>query len=122
MAAAASAPAQTSLLMVADFESNDLAQLGTQRAQADSLSIVTSPVHAGKCAARTLLRASDLKVNGGSARLARAAEPCCYPSALRSVPTREADGSDDAWRLVQVTLAQLAKGAEDGFEFCVVLD
>lgn len=65
MAVAASVPAQTGLLTVADFESNDLSQLGTQQAQSDSLSIVTSPVRAGKYAARTLLRASDPKVNSG---------------------------------------------------------
>lgn len=61
----ASAPAQTTLLKLADFESGDLSQLGGQKAQADSLSIVTSPVRAGKFAARTLLRASDPEVNGG---------------------------------------------------------
>ena len=55
MAIVSSAPAQTSLLTLADFESNDLSQLGTQQAQADSLSIVTSPVRAGKYAVRTLL-------------------------------------------------------------------
>lgn len=65
MAIVSSAPAQTSLLTLADFESNDLSQLGTQQAQADSLSIVTSPVRAGKYAVRTLLRASDPKVNSG---------------------------------------------------------
>lgn len=62
---AASAHAQTSLLRVGDFESGDLSQLRTQRAQTDSLTIVTSPVRAGKHAARTLLRASDPEVNGG---------------------------------------------------------
>ena len=61
----ASVSAQTKLLTIADFESNDLSQLGTQQAQADSLSIVTAPVRAGKYAARTLLRASDPKVHGG---------------------------------------------------------
>lgn len=65
LAIAASAHAQTSLLRVADFESGDLSQLGTQKAQADSLTIVTSPVRAGKHAARSLLRASDPEVNGG---------------------------------------------------------
>lgn len=65
MAIATLAHAQTSLLTVADFESNDLSQLGAQQAQADSLSIVTSPVRAGKYAARSLLRASDPKVNSG---------------------------------------------------------
>jgi hypothetical protein len=62
---AASAYAQTTLLKVADFETGDLAQLGTQKAQTDSLTLVTSPVRAGKYAARTLLRASDPEVNGG---------------------------------------------------------
>lgn len=65
IAIAASAHAQTRLLKVADFESGDLAQLVTQKAQSDSLTIVTSPVRAGKHAARTLLRASDPEVNGG---------------------------------------------------------
>lgn len=60
-----SAGAQSSLLTVADFESNDLSQLGTQKARADSLSIVTRPVRAGKFAAKTLLRASDPKLHGG---------------------------------------------------------
>ncbi|WP_395741834.1 polysaccharide lyase [Prosthecobacter sp.] len=53
------------LLRVADFETGDVSQLGTQRAQEDSLSIVTTPVRAGKHAAKTLLRASDPEVNGG---------------------------------------------------------
>jgi hypothetical protein len=53
------------LLKVADFETGDLTQLSTQKAQDDSLSIVTSPVRAGKHAAKTLLRASDPEVNGG---------------------------------------------------------
>ncbi len=65
VAVATSARAQTKLLLVADFESNDLSQLDTQQAQADSLSVVTAPVRAGKYAARTLLRASDPKVHGG---------------------------------------------------------
>lgn len=61
------APAQTapSLLRVADFETGDLSQLVTQKAQEDSLTLVTSPVRAGKFAARTLLRASDPETNGG---------------------------------------------------------
>lgn len=62
---AVSAHAQTSLLRVADFESADLSQLLTQKAQTDSLTIVTSPVRAGKYAARTLLRSNDPEVNGG---------------------------------------------------------
>lgn len=58
--------AQTSgLLKVADFETGDLSQLSLQKAQDDSLTLVTSPVRAGKFAARTLLRASDPEVNGG---------------------------------------------------------
>ncbi|WP_442510796.1 polysaccharide lyase [Novipirellula sp. SH528] len=65
IAVEASAYAQTSLLTVADFETNDLSQLGTQQAQGDSLSVVTSPVRAGKYAVRTLLRASDPKVHRG---------------------------------------------------------
>jgi hypothetical protein len=59
------ARAETTLLKVADFETGDLSQLGTQKAQGDSLSIVTSPVRAGKYAAKTLLRATDPEVNGG---------------------------------------------------------
>jgi hypothetical protein len=62
---AASAAAQSTLLRVADFESGDLSQIRTQKAQPDSLTIVTSPVRAGQHAARTLLRASDPEVNGG---------------------------------------------------------
>lgn len=61
----ASVHGQGSLLRLADFETGDLSQLRTQKAQADSLSLVTSPVRAGKYAARTLLRASDPEVNGG---------------------------------------------------------
>jgi hypothetical protein len=59
------AQGQTPLLRVADFETGDLSQLRTQKAQEDSLTIVTSPVRAGQYAARTLLRASDPEVNGG---------------------------------------------------------
>lgn len=62
---AASAHAQTSLLKVADFETGDLSQIRTQKAQDDSLTVVTSPVRAGKHAARTLLRATDPEVNSG---------------------------------------------------------
>jgi polysaccharide lyase-like protein len=61
----AAAQAQNKVLMVADFETGDVSQLGTQKAQSDSISIVTSPVRAGKHAAKTLLRASDPEVNGG---------------------------------------------------------
>jgi hypothetical protein len=60
-----SARAQSSLLRVADFESGDLSQLRTQKAHADSLAIVTSPVRAGQYAARTLLRATDPEVHKG---------------------------------------------------------
>jgi hypothetical protein len=59
------AHAPTSLLKVVDFESGDLSQLGTQKAHEDSPTIVTSPVRAGKFAARTLPRASDSETNGG---------------------------------------------------------
>lgn len=52
-------------LMVADFESGDLSQLSTQKAQTDSLTVVTTPVRAGKYAAKTLLRASDPEVHKG---------------------------------------------------------
>jgi hypothetical protein len=62
---AAAAHAQAALLKVADFETGDLSQLRTQKAQDDSLTVVTSPVRVGKYAARTLLRASDPEVNGG---------------------------------------------------------
>ena len=62
---AGSASAQTSLLKVADFETGDLSQLGMQKAREDSITLVTSPVRAGKYAARTLLRASDPEVNSG---------------------------------------------------------
>lgn len=57
--------AHAQILKVADFETGDLKQLGTQKAQDDSLTIVTSPVRAGKHAAKTLLRATDPEVNGG---------------------------------------------------------
>lgn len=60
-----SAQAQTGLLQVADFESGDLSPLQTQKAQPDSLTVVTSPVRSGKHAARTLLRASDPEVSRG---------------------------------------------------------
>ncbi len=60
-----SAHAQSKVLTVADFETGDISQLGTQKAQSDSISVVTSPVRAGKYAAKTLLRASDPEVNSG---------------------------------------------------------
>lgn len=56
---------ETHVLKVCDFETGDLTQLGLQKAQEDSLALVTSPVRAGKFAAKTLLRASDPEVNGG---------------------------------------------------------
>lgn len=56
---------ETHVLKVCDFETGDLSQLGLQKAQEDSLTLVTSPVRAGKFAAKTLLRASDPEVNGG---------------------------------------------------------
>lgn len=56
---------ETQVLKVCDFETGDLTQLGLQKAQEDSLTLVTSPVRAGKFAAKTLLRASDPEVNGG---------------------------------------------------------
>lgn len=62
---AATAHAQTKLLRFADFETGDITQLRTQKAQPDSLTLVTSPVRAGKYAVRTLLRATDPEVNGG---------------------------------------------------------
>ncbi len=61
----ATAHAQSKVLTVADFETGDVSQLGTQKAQSDSISIVTAPVRAGKHAAKTLLRASDPEVNSG---------------------------------------------------------
>lgn len=61
----AAVQAQSALLKLADFETGDLTQLGMQRAQEDSITLVTSPVRAGKHAARTLLRASDPEVNSG---------------------------------------------------------
>ena len=65
VSAAVFAQAQTGLLKVADFESGDLSQLSTQKAQTDSLTVVSSPVRAGKYAAKTLLRASDPEVKNG---------------------------------------------------------
>lgn len=62
---AATIHAQTKPLTVADFEAGALSPLQMQKAQEDSLTIVTSPVRAGKHAARTLLRASDPEVSGG---------------------------------------------------------
>lgn len=59
------ARAQSPVLKVADFETGDISQLGTQKAQSDSISLVTEPVRAGKYAAKTLLRASDPEVNSG---------------------------------------------------------
>lgn len=61
----AAAQEPSGLLRVADFETGDVSQLGTQKAREDSLSIVTEPVRAGKYAAKTLLRASDPEVNSG---------------------------------------------------------
>ncbi len=55
----------SALLKVVDFETGELPQLGLQKAQDDSLSIVTTPVRAGKYAAKTLLRVSDPEVNSG---------------------------------------------------------
>lgn len=65
IALTAAAQAPSKVLKVADFETGDVSQLGTQKAQSDSISIVTEPVRAGKYAAKTLLRASDPEVNGG---------------------------------------------------------
>lgn len=56
---------EAQVLKVCDFETGDLSQLGLQKAQDDSLALVTSPVRAGKFAAKTFLRASDPEVNGG---------------------------------------------------------
>ena len=50
---------------MADFETGDVSQLPTQKALSDSISIVSSPVRAGKHAAKTLLRASDPEVSRG---------------------------------------------------------
>lgn len=57
--------AQGELLTLADFELGNLAPLQTQMAQPDALTVVTSPVRAGKYAARTLLRATDPEVHKG---------------------------------------------------------
>ena len=65
IAVSAAADAPTSLLRLGDFETGDLSQLRTQKAHPDSLTVVTSPVRAGRHAARTLLRASDPEVSGG---------------------------------------------------------
>jgi hypothetical protein len=61
----ASVLALASPLKVADFETGDLSQLTMQKAQEDSITLVTSPVRAGKYAAQTLLRANEAKVQGG---------------------------------------------------------
>lgn len=53
------------LLVQADFETGDLSQIKRQQAADDSIVIVTSPVRAGRYAARTLLRATDAKVAKG---------------------------------------------------------
>lgn len=57
--------AQQPLLKVCDFETGDLSQLSLQKAQDDSITLVTSPVRSGKFAAKTLLRSSDPEVNSG---------------------------------------------------------
>lgn len=57
--------AQSQLLKAVDFETGDLSQMKMQKAQEDSISIVTSPVRAGSHAAKTLLRATDPEVNSG---------------------------------------------------------
>lgn len=59
------ARAENTLLKVCDFETGSLSQLALQKAREDSLTLVTTPVRAGKFAAKTLLRASDPEVNGG---------------------------------------------------------
>lgn len=61
-AASASDPA---ILTLADFETGDLTQLKQQKAQEDSITLVTSPVRSGKYAVKTLLRATDPEVNSG---------------------------------------------------------
>lgn len=61
----AAAHAQSPVLTVADFEQGDLSPLGQQKAQEDSLSLVTSPVRTGKYAVKTLLRATDPEVHKG---------------------------------------------------------
>lgn len=58
-------PAHAGLLTVADFETADLTQLGMQKANDDAITLVTSPVRAGKFAAKTLLRHTDPRVNNG---------------------------------------------------------
>ena len=65
VALTAAAHAQSKVLTVADFETGDVSQLPTQKALDDSISIVTTPVRAGKHAAKTLLRASDPEVSNG---------------------------------------------------------
>ncbi len=61
----AAAQAQSKVLTVADFETGDVSLLSMQKAQSDSIIVVTSPVRAGKFAAKTLLRASDPEVSRG---------------------------------------------------------
>lgn len=57
--------AQPPLLKVADFETGDITQLNTQKAQSDSITIVESSVRSGKFAAKTLLRVTDPEVSKG---------------------------------------------------------
>lgn len=57
--------ARQQLLACADFETGDLTQLKRQQAKEDSITLVTTPVRAGKYAARMLLRATDPEVAKG---------------------------------------------------------
>lgn len=57
--------AESPLLTVSDFEKGGLTPLNLQQGRDEALALVTSPVRAGKYAAKTWLRASDPEANGG---------------------------------------------------------
>lgn len=58
-------PLHADLLKLGDFETGDLTQLRIQQGSPDAVTLVTSPVRAGKHAAKMLLRASDPEVAKG---------------------------------------------------------
>lgn len=58
-------PSQAELLNTTDFETGDLDQLEIQGAAPESVTLATTPVRAGRYAAKTLLRVSDPEVHKG---------------------------------------------------------
>ncbi|WP_166647355.1 polysaccharide lyase [Prosthecobacter fusiformis] len=62
---ASAMPLHAALLKLADFETGDVTQLRIQQGSPDAVTLVTSPVRAGKYAAKMLLRATDPEVAKG---------------------------------------------------------